>query len=338
MATLKTKFSVGLFLICGLTVVVVGVVWLGMSNILEEGNYYVCYFDESVQGLDKDSPVKYRGVSIGRVHAIGVAPDGSLIEVTLKIDSDIKPSDSSEDYVAQLKSVGITGLMFIEIEQKGAEPADVSPPFTFTPPYPVVLTRASEISKIFKGIEDVFNMFRALDADTLSSELTQALHKINASIDEAQLAELAGDVRATLKTMQTVMQAQRVERLIDTFAQTSDRIDAVAQNADGGITEVRQTVARLGQVLDTGAQDMQHMTADLKAAAFEVKRAMQNATILLENTNQQVGAMQQQVKGTINRVDQAAETLNRFLNHIGNHPSQIIFSAPSVDKPRAPKP
>jgi phospholipid/cholesterol/gamma-HCH transport system substrate-binding protein len=136
MATLKTKFSVGLFLISGIAVVVVAVIWLGLSNYLEKGRFFVAYFDESVQGLDKDSPVKYRGVSIGRVQRIGVAPDERLIEVVLKIESDIKSDDNTEDFVAQLKSVGITGLMFIEIERQGNRSVDVKPPFRFTPPTP----------------------------------------------------------------------------------------------------------------------------------------------------------------------------------------------------------
>jgi phospholipid/cholesterol/gamma-HCH transport system substrate-binding protein len=338
MATLKTKFSVGLFLISGIAVVVVAVIWLGLSNYLEKGRFFVAYFDESVQGLDKDSPVKYRGVSIGRVQRIGVAPDERLIEVVLKIESDIKSDDNTEDFVAQLKSVGITGLMFIEIERQGNRSVDVKPPFRFTPPYPVVPTRVSEISKIFKGMEDIFNVFRALDTDAISNQLTLALQKINQSIDDAQLTVLVGDIRSTLNGLQQVLKAERVDRLLASIAQTSDSFNSAARNADGGISDLRKSVARLDTVLDSSADDMKHVTGDLKAAAFEVKRTMEKATALLENTDQQVDSLQQQIKGTINRVDQAADSLNRFLNHVSNQPSQVIFSAPSVNKPRAPRP
>ena len=141
MATLKTKFSVGLFLIIGMAVAIVAIIWLGMSNYLEKGRFYVAYFDESVQGLDKDSPVKYRGVHIGRVFHIGVAPDDRLIEVVLKIESDIQPQHEHKNIVAQLKSVGITGLMFIELEHRKPGETDLSPSISFKPPYPVVPTR-----------------------------------------------------------------------------------------------------------------------------------------------------------------------------------------------------
>ena len=79
MPSVRTKFSVGLFVIIGMSLVVIFVLWLGMSEIFKEGRKYVAYFDESVQGLNKDAAVKYRGVNIGRVDQIGVAPDGRLI-------------------------------------------------------------------------------------------------------------------------------------------------------------------------------------------------------------------------------------------------------------------
>ncbi len=332
MATLKTKFSVGLFLITGISVIIVGVVWLGMSNYLEKGRLFVSYFDESVQGLDVDSPVKYRGVHIGRVHSIGVAPDGKLIEVVLKVESEIKPDGDTKNLVAQLKSVGITGLMFLELEQKESD-AEAIPSYTFKPQYPVIATRPSQISKIRQGIEDVFNMFRALDAETISEQLTSALKKVNKTIDDAQLAQLVNDVRTTVKSLQRLVDTKQMDRLLMSLEQTSGNFNQMAVNADSGITEIRQTVDRLGQVIDNSGGDIQGVTADLKASATEIKRAMETATALLENTDRQVDTIQRQVLATLNGIDRATDTLNRFLDQLANQPSQVIFSAPSVEKP-----
>ena len=332
MATLKTKFSVGLFLICGITVVILGIIWLGMSNYLEKGRLFVAYYDESVQGLDVDSPVKYRGVHIGRVHTIGVAPDGKMIEVVLKIESDIKPKDDGQNLVAQLKSVGITGLMFIELEQKEANDRDY-PSLDFKPEYPVISTRPSEISKIFQGIEDIFNLFRALDANTISNQLTAALKKINQTIDDAKLADMVNEFRTTIKEMQKLVSSDKMDQLLLSMEQTSNNLGKMAINADGGISDVRQTVGRLDRVISTSGGNVQEITADLKASAMQVKQAMETATALLENTDRQVDTIQRQVLVTLNRIDRAADTMDRFLNQLANQPSQLIFSAPAVDKP-----
>lgn len=332
MATLKTKFSVGLFLIIGIAVIIVGVIWLGLSNFLERGSLFVAYFNESVQGLDVDSPVKYRGVHIGRVHAIGVAPDGKLIEVVLKIESEISSDGDTDKLVAQLKSVGITGLMFLELEQKGNE-ADNYPPLDFKPAYPVIATRPSEISKLFKGIEDIFTMFRSLDVDSISNQLTSILKKANKTIDDARLSELVTEMRTTVKSFQNLAKTERVDRLLASLEKTSGSLDQMAVNANGGITEIRGTVDRLDKIIDNSGGDMKGITADLKASAMEIKHAMATATALLQNTDRQVDTLQRQVSVTLNRIDRATDTLNRFLDRLANQPSQVIFSAPAAEKP-----
>ena len=334
MATLKTKFSVGLFLIVGVAVAVIGVIWLGMSNYFEKGRYFVAYFDESVQGLDKDSPVKYRGVRVGRVQDISVAPDEKLIEVVMKIESE--PQAVANDIVAQLKSVGITGLVFIELERKNNSERLIYPPQNFAPPFPVVPTRPSDISKLFKGIEDVFDIFRSLDTRTISEQLIQTLKKINATIDQAQLNTLVADLRKTVVGLQKALQPEKVQQMLASFEQTSGSLSRMAANADGGVTDIRRTVGKLEAVIDAGGGDIQSATADLRQAAGQVRLTMETATALLQNTDRKVDMLQNEVATTLKSIEQAGTTLNRFLDRLAADPSQILFSGPPPEKPSAP--
>ena len=75
------SFKIGLFVVTALLLAVVVTVWLGASRYFEKSKPYVAYFSESVQGLEVDSPVKFRGVSVGRVRGVRMAPDNKLIEV-----------------------------------------------------------------------------------------------------------------------------------------------------------------------------------------------------------------------------------------------------------------
>jgi phospholipid/cholesterol/gamma-HCH transport system substrate-binding protein len=333
MATLKTKFSVGLFLICGITVLIFGIIWLGMSNYLEKGRLYVAYFDESVQGLDVDSPVKYRGVHIGRVHRIGVAPDERLIEVVLKIESDLQPEGNARNLIAKLKSVGITGLMFIELEHLAPDSAASEPSFTFKPEYPVIPTRPSEISKFFQGIDDVFNMFRSIDAETISNQVIAMLQKINRTIDDARLTQLAADLRSAVKNLQRLLNTEQIRRTVASLEKTSENFNHMAVNADEGISQIRETVGRLDSLIAGSGGDVRQVTADLRIAAQEVKRAMESAAALMEGTDRKVDALQRQAGATLQHIDQAADTLNRLLDQLANQPSQAIFSAPAENKP-----
>ena len=69
----STKLKIGLFLVASLLLTVSMLIWLGASRYFENPQTVVAYFSESVQGLESDSPVKFRGVPVGRVKKIRIS-------------------------------------------------------------------------------------------------------------------------------------------------------------------------------------------------------------------------------------------------------------------------
>jgi ABC-type transporter Mla subunit MlaD len=66
MATTATNhWKLGLFVLVGLFVMFGALFWLGARRFQRTSFPAVSYFDESVQGLDVGSPVKFRGVTVG---------------------------------------------------------------------------------------------------------------------------------------------------------------------------------------------------------------------------------------------------------------------------------
>jgi hypothetical protein len=66
---------VGVFVFLGMLAIVAAVLVLGGRSLLAEPVIFESYFDESVEGLAVGSPVKLRGVEIGRVAQIGFVQD-----------------------------------------------------------------------------------------------------------------------------------------------------------------------------------------------------------------------------------------------------------------------
>src|SRR3954469_9383277 len=86
MAAPPNHFKIGLFVILACCAAVGTAVALGAERIKKDTVRYHTYFDESVHGLDVGAPVQFRGVSIGAVGAISVAPDHRLVDVVEDLD------------------------------------------------------------------------------------------------------------------------------------------------------------------------------------------------------------------------------------------------------------
>lgn len=112
-----------------LAAAVVAALALGARSIGEESFRYHTYFDESVSGLDIGAPVKYRGVPVGAVAAIRIAPDrpprGRRVHAAGAPELSrlgLVGEDGKGDFTipsevrAQLGSQGITGVKLINLD------------------------------------------------------------------------------------------------------------------------------------------------------------------------------------------------------------------------------
>ncbi len=334
MASIKTQFSVGLFVIVGFAVVAAAVIWLGMSHYLQKGRYYVAYFDESVQGLDQDSPVKYRGVTIGRVYKLGVAPDGRLIEAVIKIETDLKPDTH---WVAQLKAVGITGLMFVELDHRSPGDEALSPKIDFPSKYPVIPTKPSGIKQFMEGVVDVIDQLKAVDFVGISTRLQGAIGRFNGAVDNARIDALSADLRRAIRSVNRLAESPRWQRLLAAGEDAGKAVADLSRSAQGAVGDVNRAAAAAERNFDTMKTDFSTAVADFRRAVAKADRFFENGADLAEDGKERVARTQRQLASTLREIRKSSEHLNRLLDEIAAQPSRLLFGEPPPPRFRAPE-
>jgi len=325
MATLKTKFMVGLFVVIGFSLAVVAVVWLGMANYFEKGQYYAAYFDESVQGLDKDSPVKYRGVAIGSVNSIGVASDANLIEVILKIETDVKLDDS---IVAQLKSVGITGIMFVELEKKNDQDVVFGEYIDFPTKYPVIHTKPSDIKKFFESVTGLILDFKKLDIEGISNRVQSTLVKMEQAIDDARIATLVDELNKTLSGIQAIADEKKWENMMGSLHRSANSIQSLSKSGEKSMTGFDATLGHIDTAVLENSKALTALMADVSASIQQIDSLVLSGNQFLEGTHKGTFRLLLQLKNTLRQYEKAGKHLNRFLEQVADQPSQLFFGAP----------
>ena len=93
--------------------------WLSSGGAYRKAyDTYQAYMSESVSGLSLDAPVRYRGVEVGRVRKIALAPENiEQVQLTLDIE---RGTPVKEDTVAVLRVQGLTGIAYVELS--GGQP------------------------------------------------------------------------------------------------------------------------------------------------------------------------------------------------------------------------
>ena len=295
MARKTSKFMIGLFVIIGVSIGMIAIIWLGASKYFEKGGTYATYFDESVQGLQKDSTVKYRGVDAGRVEKIRVAPDNALIEVVMKINL---KGELQRSHIAQLKPAGITGIVFIELDRKGPGEQDLSPKLSFASEYPIIASKPSDIKQILSGVQGVLENLNKIDAKGISegivstvANLNGVITKVDNALAEKRLDEIIVEVKNTLVKFQNF--ATNIEGEIHALnlAKTGAHLESATAKIDkivnsgeieAVLKEAKETIGNLNQWVDRLDKRSLTITNDVKVISENLRRASESLDMLIE--------------------------------------------------------
>src|SRR5438046_6606702 len=218
MATTATNhWKLGLFVLLAVVALLGALFWLGARRFHRESFAAVSYFDESVQGLDVGSPVKFRGVTVGTVAEITIASYHRHVQVTsnmyvealVRLGLRTRAPRSGEEFIdprlrVQLASAGITGVRFIQPDF--FDPERYPPPrLPFEPPWNYVPSVPSTLKSVEEAAIETLNRLPVL-ADRAKDTLTD-MRKTLGSIDR-----LASDLGAEDGSFNRALQELRAAR------------------------------------------------------------------------------------------------------------------------------
>ena len=261
MASLRTQFSVGLFVIVGFVVAMVAILWLGVAESVKKGTLYVTYFNESVAGLSKDSSIKYRGVEVGRIEEIRITPDSDFVEVTLRIDEKVK---FGHQLYSRIQSTGITGMKFVELDKQDPEQEYPLPDLPFEPPYPVIPSVLSSTEMLLTSVDRVLHQLDEMDIEGIGHRLRQFLDEapIQATIEQAHASLYAIEILAT-------------------------DLHPTASNLSEALAAATETLRDTQYTLDTLRRNMGAINRRSEMFQQDFQETLQNADLLLDELRNQ---------------------------------------------------
>jgi len=218
------------FALVGAFVLVLGAALIGFTLWLSSGKSYTAaydtyqtYMNDSVAGLNVNAPVRYRGVEVGRVRKIELAP-GNVEQVQLRLAIK-RGTPVKTDTMAVLQTQGLTGLAFVELTGGSRN----SPPLQKQPgaKYPVIKAGPSLMTRLDTAVT------------SLLTNLNKTSENLNALLD-------ADNRRAVKKTLVDL------QKLSSTLAGRSRLIDSSLVDAAHAM---KNTARITGELAQFGASD-----------------------------------------------------------------------------------
>lgn len=333
MASARVNFSVGLFMTAGLALATLAVIWLGMTSFLRKGQLFVTYFDESVQGLVIDSPVKYRGVPVGRVQAIRIAPDYHLIEVVILIDDEHAEDENRfVDSVASISNVGITGAMFVEIDKRWPAAGDLSPKLNFTPEYPVIASRPSDIKKLFREIDEIAMKIQSIDFKGISDQAMLAFATVNTVMTEARFGDISADIRTLLASVNAAANPKRLESMARNMEQTVIASRTLMDKAAEELSRLDGILVQVQAMVEANRPHVDTTMGAMASTALKADAVMTQSHATMFQMQAAIKDLEERLAVTADNLEQTSSHLNSLIGNVKDQPAQLIFGQPKAPR------
>jgi paraquat-inducible protein B len=251
MSAPTNQWKLGAFVVGSVLVGLAGAVVLTAQTMQVVTVTYASYFDEAVTGLEVGSPVRYRGVKIGNVKAIDVAPDQRHVEIIyslgVKVLGRLKLAGTTRgketrilmppDLRVQLASTGLTGTKFLQIDF--FDTRGVPPPAL---PFPVPENYIPAIPSTMKNLED--SVVRAVNMiPDIARDVGRVVARVSVILDDVDRRGLPNKAAATLNNTNQLLAS--LENKLDQL-----QVDELSRDAAATLEGASAALAKMRRVLD----------------------------------------------------------------------------------------
>ncbi len=304
MAAKSNHFKIGVFVLAAFGIFLGSLFAFGVRGYFEKRTLYETYVTTDVDGLSLGSPVKLRGVTVGKVTRIGFTWNeypGThygyvLVEFEIRDGSNPLPPGLSLDEVlhreirkglrARVRGQGITGTSFVSLEYLNPE---INPALKveWVARNHYIPSAESQFSQMLGSIETTLRKLEKVDFATVTEALERDLAAAEKILKQAEKVDFASigenvhslvtELRVSNGRLQTFLEDARLK------LREAD-IASISRNAESLLVELRDTNTRVGAALskiDTGP----------------LNETLANARVVTENVNGVLESLRQYPAG-----------------------------------------
>lgn len=311
----------------------------GGVNFFSKPERFVVYFNESIHGLDEGSPVKLRGVRIGRVVGMKVRAipsrsadePRSVVAVVCELSRDVvanasgEPVDVSdrgelqhlvdEGLRAQLGVIGYaTGLLYVELDFYNPKTYPARPREGAGADYLELPAVPSKSAEFLRSLEEILSDVKRIDFAELGAQIEGLLVDTRRQINAADLGRVAREWADAGKAISGFVESPEAKQLLANAASASARLDYL-------LADLEKSVGPSGDQLNLVLSEARTALADFTETATIMKRFI--------NAQQNLG---DDASKAFVRIGDAASAVARLADFLERNPNALL-SGRSADSP-----
>jgi phospholipid/cholesterol/gamma-HCH transport system substrate-binding protein/paraquat-inducible protein B len=337
-------FRIGVFIISALVIGVFGVIALGIGTIFQKKALVETYIDESVQGLDIGSPVKFRGVQVGTVEQItltsveyptrrryvlvraGLEPNMLESPLTDVSGAGFR-SEIEKGLRVRLAPQGLTGVVYLEADY--LDPSR-SPPLVidWQPAYPYIPSARSTITRLTESVDRILRNVENVDIQRLTETMEKSLATISqftegVNLDKigVQVNAMLAELRQTNNDLRAVVTGPELKSVLSDTAVAAGTARQIFARAEAPLNKI------LTELPET-SERIKDLTEKMNAAATHLPETAVQVRETLARLQRIIAGQQEDIEATVHNLRAASENVRDITENVKSYPGQVLFGSP----------
>jgi phospholipid/cholesterol/gamma-HCH transport system substrate-binding protein len=289
-----------------LLVVVMGVLFVYWYSESSDHRFYVryeIYFDGSVSGLSDGGPVRYLGVDVGRVVRIRIDPRAAnRVQVIADIDATTPISDRT---LAQLSLQGITGLLYIDLQQQRADDTGRR----------ILAAVPSERYQVIRSAHSDFDLFLS-SLPALTARLSDLVDRSTRILSEQNIAGVERVVA-------------NLDRAAASLPHSAANIATLIDELRSSINDAHQVINEIHAATQSAGVDFVAAVQTLRTTGDNLERATGSLDAFVDENRDQLSGF---LRGSLPQIElllrdsrAAAQEVRDLSRSLRDNPSQLIY-------------
>ncbi len=344
-------FKLGLFIVISCLLLAGFLIALGAGSFFKKELLMETCFEESVQGLDMGSEVKYKGVRIGRVQQIttptkfyGVPSDAVL--VIFSIDEDTYAGQQGKNLRERMEQAidrglkvrlgfkGVTGVAFLEMDYSSSKKTDME--IQWTPKYLYIPSRKSQIANIEDALNNIMDNMGSIHFGDITRNFEQLLDVLNQKAKGIDTDEISRQMKSFLEEIRTTnmrianaMDSKEIKALIqdahESFSNIKKLLESVQKSLPPALEDFSQAANNANKITDNLHEGMLAKPGEVSERIEQFMDTMNHTAKMLENM---VWTNSDAVGKMIEDFSRSAENLDHLINDLQYYPGRVLMEKP----------
>lgn len=319
--------AIGMFVIAASVLAVAAVMIFGAAKFFAKTEMFVSYFSESVNGLDVGAPLKYKGVTIGKVERImiGHAPKSireSSVAVVYSIDvgmlrrkagSAVGDFDSwiqaqiADGLRAKLNYQSIvTGMLYIELDFLGEPNEHYRLQYRGPNARIEIPSAKSGLAELAKAVEKTITQISEIDFKSMGENLNGVAASANALMSNPHI--------------------QNAPRSLGMLLADADRL---VRNADAVVSdpETKAAPKHLNTLMRDADSFVKSAETEMKSLSAAGRETFSNADKVLKNVDTIVAPqspLRYELAVMIRTLNDSLNSISNLTDYLERNPSSLL--------------